>query len=400
VSENISVLRPSDGSLCWQHAGEPLARDLRDARVADDFRQALSQRSHRVVFAAPGPQIRLLELDVTREEKRHLDAALPFMLEDALAEDIEQLHFARCALSEERVGVAALRHSAMEDWDERLADWPGIGVWVPESLLLPWEAGQWTVLIDGQQALLRYGHCLGASIEQALLPPLLNALAQTHEPGHIVIYGQDEARDRACLPASLLERAQWRRGGLGEALLLLAPDAELLNLRQGLYAPRLPYERWWRQSRRIAALLLVAFMAHLIASWLDLRQLEAENLALRSEIQSVYREVNPRGAVADAEKQLKRQLAALGGGADGGGGFTALLEPLAKLVSQQDGAALASLNYSQSSDELRVNMLAADFAAVETIRSGLVEAGFSATLESSSRSGQRVRARLRIGGSS
>jgi type II secretory pathway component PulL len=48
---------------------------------------------------------------------------------------------------------------------------------------------------------------------------------------------------------------------------------------------------------------------------------------------------------------------------------------------------------------MRVNMLAPDFDAIERIRAGLAAAGLSATLESSSRSGERVRARLRIGGS-
>jgi type II secretory pathway component PulL len=43
-------------------------------------------------------------------------------------------------------------------------------------------------------------------------------------------------------------------------------------------------------------------------------------------------------------------------------------------------------------------MLAPDFAVVEQIRTALAAAGFTAELENSSRSGDGVRARLRIAG--
>ena len=69
-------------------------------------------------------------------------------------------------------------------------------------------------------------------------------------------------------------------------------------------------------------------------------------------------------------------------------------------IASADGMQLASLNYSQGSRELRINLLAPDFGAVEGLRAALTQDGLDATLENSSRSGDRVRARLRIGGRS
>jgi len=143
----------------------------------------------------------------------------------------------------------------------------------------------------------------------------------------------------------------------------------------------------------VAALLLAALSLQLASGWLDLRHLKQENLALRAEIQSVYRSVNPRGAAPDAERQLRRQLEELGGGG-GGPAFTVLLAPLAEVLDEQDGATLASLNFNQRSGQLRVNMLVGDFGAVERIRAGLASSGLKATLENSSRAGDQVRARL------
>jgi general secretion pathway protein L len=402
VSENTSILcfkdhGSEDDTLLWWRAGEDAPRDVGDAAVAEQLQQGLAERAHRVVFAAPGSELRLQELGVTREEKRHLEASLPFMLEESLAEDIDHLHFARVPLDDTRVGVAVVRHDRMAAWQARLAAWSAVTTWYPLPLLLPWQEGQWSLARIGERVALRSGRCEGGEVEVALLPTLLASLAAGAQPEVIVLYGEDEAADRALLPDTLRDRVQWRRGGFGAALLLTEADEVRPALRQGAYAPRLPYERWWAQWRAVAALLLVAVLVQLFAGWLDLRRLERDNLALRGEIQSLYREVNPRGAVVDAEKQLRRQLAALGGGS-AGLGFTTILDPLGQLLAREDGASLASLNFSRASGQLRINMLAADFAAVERVRAGLVSAGLEATLESSARAGDRVRARLRIEG--
>jgi general secretion pathway protein L len=224
-------------------------------------------------------------------------------------------------------------------------------------------------------------------------------LPTEQEPQRIVIYGQDENADRALLPMTAEAAIEWRRGGLAAAMLLGDQQTPVLDLRQGGYALQLPYGRWWRQWQSMAALMLVALSVYLLAGWLDYRRLERENIALRQEIQAVYRGVNPRGAVVDAPKQLSRQLAALRGGGSGAS-FTALLAPVGEAIAERPDTVLASLNYSQRSAELRINLLAPSFAEVEELRAGLVSRGYDATLENSSRSGSSVRARMRIGAGS
>ena len=284
----------------------------------------------------------------------------------------------------------------MQRWRAALGDlWDKLP-WVPEPLLLPWDRGAWTLVCAADNALLRYGRAVGTRLEYPLLGPLLEGLLERETPARVLVYGDDETRDRARLPAALRERCEWRQGGLGAALRRADAGAPLLDLRQGAYAPRLPYARWWRQTRALAALLLAALLLHALALWMDLRRLQRQDVALRGEIQALYREVNPRGAVVDAERQLRRQVAALRGG-EVGTSFSALLAPLGEAVAAGSGVLLASLNYSQRSGELRLNLLAPDFAAVETLRQRLVEAGLEASLETSSRSGERVRARLRVG---
>ncbi|MEE4108193.1 MAG: type II secretion system protein GspL [Halieaceae bacterium] len=395
MSENRSVLALRDGGLVWLRSDAP-ARSLDDAAAREALRAEVARRDHRVLFAAPGSELRLIDLPVKPEERRHLDASLPFMLEESFTEDIDALHFARLMLDRQRCAVAVASHSAMRDWLDALGEFAERVPWLPEPLLLPGSDEEWTLLVDGDSALLRWGLCQGTRIEARHLPALLaGLLASRPLPERLVVYGADEALDRGLLPAELDALAQWRRGDLAAAMLLAAGEP-LLDLRQGPYAQQLPYTRWWRQWRAVAGLAAAALALHLASGWLDLQRLERQNLALRGEVEALYRSVNPRGALVDAERQLDRQLAALRGGGEGGS-FTALLSPVAAGMAAADGLRLASLNYSRGRGELRLNVLAPDFASVETLRTTLTGRGLDATLESSSRSGDRVRARLRVG---
>ncbi|MEL7044194.1 MAG: type II secretion system protein GspL [Pseudomonadota bacterium] len=393
MSENRSVLALRDGQLRWLRPGmEPTGLESvadRSALLAE-----LSRRQHNVVFAAPGGDLRLLEIDVPAEERRHLDTSLPYRLEDSFTDDIEALHFARRMHERDRCVVAAVAHASMEAWHEELAEFADLLPWVPEPLLLPRQDGEWMLVLEGDSALLRWGAYAGSRIELSLLPMLLDGLAAQGVPERLIVYGLDEAGSLACLPEELRDVAEWRRGDLSAAL-WLADEEAALDLLQGNYAPRLPYTRWWSQWRSVAALVGVALVLHIASGWLDLRRLERENESLRREIEAVYRGVNPRGNLVDAERQLRQQLAGLRGDT-GGSTFSAALAPLATGVAEQDGVQLANLTYSQARSELRLNLLAPDFNAVEELRTGLATQGLGATLESSSRSGDSVRARLRL----
>jgi len=397
MSENRSVIALRDGGLFWLRSETP-PLSLEDESVRDSLRVELDRRDHHVVFAAPGSELRLVDLAVKPEERRHLDASLPFMLEESFTEDIDSLHFAKLMLGRQRCAVAVVAHRVMQDWIDTLGEFAGRMPWLPEPLLLPGSDEEWTLLLDDDAALLRFGSCQGTRIELRHLTSLLAGLAAARPlPERLVVYGTDEEQDRSLLPPELNAQAQWRRGDLAAAMLLAAEEPPL-ELRQGPYAQQLPYRRWWRQWRAVAILTGAAVALHLVSGWLDLQRLERQNLSLRADVEALYRSVNPRGALVDAERQLSRQLAALRGGGDGGS-FTALLSPVAAGMAAADGLRLASLSYSQSRGELRLNVLAPDFASVETLRASLTGRGIDATLESSSRSGERVRARLRIGAS-
>ncbi len=395
---NSAVIRLIGSRLAWYPPGataEPRWLEAPEEREA--LRNAVTRERLTPCFAAPAAQVRLLRLELGTGERKHIAQSLPFLLEEQVASDIEQLHFAFTPLDRDHIAVAICALRDMERWQAQLADFPGVHQWLPEPLLLPWREGEWCVVREGDAVTLRLGAAEGLGAETAMLPLLLEAaLAERDAPAGLVFYGADQEADLALLPATLRERAQWRRGGFAAALMLGGSGQVSLNLLQGVFSPRLPLGRWWREWRAVAAVFGIAFALQLVATGADYLALKRDNEALRAAITDSYRRAYPQGAVVDPEKQLQRQLAALRGSGETSG-FTHLMEQVGAAVAGSGDTAVTTINYNDKSGEMRLSILAADFDTVEQIRADINRAGLKAVMESSSAQGGRVSARLRVG---
>ena len=396
--QKTTVVRLVEGRLAWYPPGASEEPQWLDNDIArEKLRSVLAQRSVGICFAVPGGDVRLLTLQVTAAERKHIGKSLPYTLEEQVAEDIDDLHFSSCSIDKETLGVAVCARDAMEHWQALLAEFPGILRWRPEPLLLPWQDSEWCLVLEEDAAIVRVGQCEGFTVERDLLGPMLQAAASEYGiPDAIVVYGAEQEADTALVPEALRDAVQWRRGNLYTALLLGETGSLDLNLRQGEYAPRLPLGRWWRQWRAVAAVFAVGFCVQLAALYMDYRNLNQENLALRAAVQDSYRKAIPRGQVVDPEKQLRRQLDALRGTGQASG-FVSLVERVGSVISSMPGTTIATINYNEKSDEMRMNIVARDFEGVERLRSKINEAGLEAVMENSSAQGDKVRARLRVG---
>ncbi len=390
-----AVIRLLDNSLVWYPPGSSDDPRPLDDEVQQEQLQALAAgRRAPVLFAVPGGDVTLRELTITPAEKRHIGKSLPYMLEDDFATDVDNLHFASRALDQLELGVAACTHQSMADWQDLLADHPVAAQWVPEPLLLPWQAGELCVVIEAQQIVVRSGANEGFTAERELAAAMLGTLPEDMADT-VIVYGLDQAVDTELLPGWMRERMQWRTGNFAAALMLAREERQPLNLLQGGYGANLPIELWWRQWRMVAGVFAAAFLLQVGSTYAHFASLEEENLLLRQQIESAYREVVPRGAVVDPERQLKRQIDDLRGGSQSVS-FISLMDRIGAVVASQPGAQVATINFSDKLGDVRINLVVPDFPAVEAIRKSLSEQGMEAVTENSNRQGDVVRARLKV----
>lgn len=396
------VIRLIDDQLAWYPPGmDAPAQSLESEQAMDRLLQMAAEPRANLCFAVPGTDVTLVKSQFSAAEKKHINKALPFALEEQLVSDIEDLHFSTELLDQSSLCAAICATQKMRDWDELLIDIPNLNQWIPESQLLPWEAGQWTIVLEQDYAIVRTSACEGFSLERDSLANMLQALMhETQElPSTVVVYGQDQSSDTALLPDSLHELMQWRHGDFRAAMMLAQNDNPAVNLLQGEFGQRLPLQRWWQEWRLVAAVFFAAFCLQLISGYGNFLGLERQNLTLRQEIESSARQVFPRGALSQPEKQLKRELNSLKGTAQSSG-FVHMISRVGEIVAKKPGASIASINYNDKSDEMRINLTAKNFEEVEAIRTAMTGAGLEAVMENSNSQGDQVRARLRVGAGS
>ena len=356
----------------------------------------LDEQHRHCTFAAPAEVVRLTTTVVQADERRHLAKSLPFTLEDQIIDPVEDMHFACQPLEGDLFSVGLVANRLLSHWLDLLGPLFE-GPVTSEALLLPWQVGEACLLMEGDTVLVRYGNALGARIDKALLPLFLSSLDDS--PASLIVYGEHQQDDLASLGEQWRQCAQWRRGGFAAALMVAPAAGQAIHLRQGTFAPRLPFARWWQHWRTVGIAATVALVLQLGADLTEYQRLRGENVQIREAIQASYRQANPRGAVVNPEKQLDQQLSEFSARSQGVL-FTPILAKVTESVASMDDASISSLNFSGSTSEVRLDIVARDYQAVEVLRDRLTQQGMTATLETSSSRADRVRARIRVAASS
>lgn len=254
-----AYVTPDSNALDAPEGSEPRAAGV--WTLAGD-RLIIAEADGPANILVPTERVRLLAVDLPLSSRAKRLEALPFAIEDQIAEPIESLHL---ALGEEiapkRYLVGVVRHDVMERWVD-LADTGGLGqaAMVPDALALPRPPeGEWAVDLGETRALVRAGDGSGFAVPAPLLGPAWDAAGK---PAALA-YG-------TALPSEMmLGRAALAPGPL--ATRLLAPA---LDLRQGRYARRREgTSRFWRRLGWIVAIGAAAHIVIALADTLMLRSI-------------------------------------------------------------------------------------------------------------------------------
>ncbi|MEW7978490.1 MAG: type II secretion system protein GspL, partial [Candidatus Sedimenticola endophacoides] len=132
-----------------------------------DLLAAKLGRERRVRLVAPALDVTLHQVNLPHRNKSVLSKALPFALEDWLAEDLNNLHI--CVLNREPpdlVTAAVIKRSLMSQWlsDAEAAGLDVIQI-VPELFLVPCSEGDLSLVVDKTQCIVRTSRWSGFSLD-------------------------------------------------------------------------------------------------------------------------------------------------------------------------------------------------------------------------------------------
>ena len=354
--------------------------------------ETLARRAdgHKVCVLVPGADVLLTRASVPMRGSTRILQAVPYALEEQIATDVGELHFAVGKREADgRVPVAAVRRGCIDAWLARLSA-AGLqpNALLAETAALPAESGT-VVLIEGDRAIMRCAdstplECHVDALEQVLDVAGVVVAPSEEDPAEpapaLIVYVSDEDRARH---VALIDRLGARaervdvRSTHGHALHVLAAEAvkpDALNLLQGAYAPRTALDTLWRPWRTAAMLLAAFVVVTLGLQAVRLLQLGAREAQLDAAIFEVLSSACGVRDLADARVQMQRCLDERLGHADTGGDvFLEMLGTLSVALGEAPGAQIEQINFRNRVLDLKLTV--PDIDTLERIKGIVAERG-------------------------
>lgn len=347
-------------------------------------------------------------------QKRVIHQALPYAVEEQIAQDIDSVHLALGRQNNNEWQVAAIDRTTLEGHLEYLEGWglPISGVYA-DAMLLPVDNQQWTILVESEQALIhaREGAWYAVPVEalSVFVDSLVHSLESETPPAiHINVTPLANERHRMALAA--LDQNPDALVTIEEMTIppieLMARGAQadgpgVINLCQGRFAPADTGPSTLRRWRPVAAVAVIGIVLQLGLMMAEGYYYQQQADRFDQQALSIYRDLFPDDTRTHAGN-LKRVLTGkLRAAEDGGssGQFLTLLRHTGHQYQQlnnADSLHFDSIQFSAQRGELRVELRGESFSQLDTMRTGLSDAGLGAQIGSVVNNDDGTRARLTI----
>lgn len=354
-----------------------------------------------LVVIAPGASVTFALPELPVKSGARLAQIVPYAMEELLAGEVEQFHFAVGGTDAEgRTLVAAVRRDELRGWMDALKS-AGLDpqALVPEPLCVPDNPGKMVAVLDAGQLLVRAPGALPVALDAEPLTEAFALAGLEGEDRHVQLYASQQDWEHS---REMIEALREVTGSLDLQLLpdgalpLLAAGAtrsDALSLLQGEFARRTGWRAEWQRWRIAAFLALAALALHIGVRGYDLVRLRAEETRLDAAIEQAARVAMPDvERIVDARAQIEQRLA--GGGTADPKGLLARLAVVGGAMGGTAAPTLESLGWRDGS--LQLQMVAADTDTLARFAQALTARGLNAEVESTTSNEKGISAQINV----
>lgn len=371
----------------------------------------------RLIVLLPASNVLTTSVELPVKSPAKIQQALPFALEEFLADDVEDLHFAAGARRDNgKIPVSVINRATLEQWLDKLAD-AGLtpDALVAETYGLASIPGTISVLIANDQVFVNDGddtelamQGVGPADALAAIGALDDGLGEEPAedvpgvPRHVLIYcepgGEEtyshdfvalrhdfDSVDVKLLPDGVLPR-----------LAVTVATGAGVNLLQGEFGAKTEYANLLRPWRFAAILLLALGGVGLAAKAIDYAQLSRQEAGLKERFLAEYREIAPG---TDEVRDPVAVISSLRARAGAGGGaptvFLQSLEQLSQALRENSEARIQAISYRAGVVDVRLS--APSVSVLDNIQRLIDQGGsFEAAIQSTDQDGEKVNSRIQI----
>lgn len=408
-----------------EHAADWIAVDSSGARrsqpVSGPLLEAINDVADRtVIVLVPSAEVLTTSIDIPVKGGAKLQAALPFALEEHLADDIEKLHFAAgTRRSSGKIPVAVVDRERLAEWIAWL-DAAGIqpSAMIPDTFGLARIPGTISLLVAEDQVMINDGADIELVMQGVSPGDALAAIGALDEnpldddsesdepaldamPRHVLVYCEPEYEERyqhdwlairhemESLDVNLLP------DGVMPRLAVTVATGAGVNLLQGEFGARPEYSGMFKPWRYAAILLLAFGVVGIAAKATDLFLLKSQEAELKQQFEAEYRQISPGAAAVSDPARLVASLKSRAGNTGATPVFLQILEQLSRALQQNGEAQIEAISYRAGVVDVRLN--APNVSTLDKIQRTVGESGqFEAAIQSTDQDGERVSSRIQI----
>lgn len=300
-------------ALC-NDAGE-LTSKINAGALADLHAVALD---HTAIVLLDSRCLHINELQLPTQNAQKMLQAVPYAIEEFIADDVENLHFvaskSRTSSAASVVGINKQTFQAVID--NFLAAGIHLEKIIPDALCLPANEQQWVVLNYLSHSYLQTSKLNGMLVSHDLLPYILEKKLNDDtisNPEKILFFSESEntaAFDPASLTKPDIEFVNITYNT--HPLVVFCGNyrqALPLNLLQHNFKPKNKSSGYWQQWRFAAALAGTWLLLYLGITAFQYNQLKAENFVTKNQIEEIYKTSFPKSRkINNPRKQMEQKL--------------------------------------------------------------------------------------------
>lgn len=417
IHYNVEQPQRATWSLC-NDAGELTGKIT--SGTLDALRDIAS--NHQVVVLLNSQCLHINQLQLPPTNKQKMLKAVPFAIEEFIAEDIENFHFVICKNKQnEQTCIVGIDKNTLKNIIHTFQQ-ASISVEkiIPDSLCLAADKSQWVCLNYLDNNYLQTDNLYGLFLSQDILPYIINQKLDDDAlttPEKILFFNEQEntvvfERLQADLAERFSQDDSADKNATVEMITIVYNQHPLvvfcghykqalpLNLLQHDFKPKRPSSGLWQHWRIAASLAAIWLVLSLSLSAFQYGQLKEENKITQAKIEKIYKSafpqsrkiINPRVQMAQKLKALKNSA-----GGNNNGLLFLLTESFGTVGSYKNNITLQSLTFRNN--RMDIGLDSNNLQAIENLNKNLNNnINIKAEITSSSSEKDKVKGNIRVAG--
>ncbi|MCH8134698.1 MAG: hypothetical protein IIB77_01815 [Proteobacteria bacterium] len=371
-----------------------------------------------VIVLVPSAEVLTTSVDIPLRAGAKLQAALPYALEEYLADDIDKLHFAAGPRrASGKTPVSVVSHEQLAEWINLLAgaDIHASSI-IADSYGLARIPGTISMLLAGDQVFINDGGDIELVMQDMSPGDALAAIGALDQgagsendkaadatplPRHVLVYctAEDEERyqqDWIAIRQQLDSvDVKLLADGIMPRLAVTVATGAGINLLQGAYGAQKEYGGLFKPWKVAAILLLVFGVIGITAKATDYYLLLRQETQLRQLFNTEYQQILPGVPETNDPARVVESLRRRAGTTRSAPVFLQTMEQLSRAMQQNREAQIVAISYRAGVVDVRVT--APNVAMLDSIQRAVGQNGqFRATIQSTDQDGEKVNSRIQI----